>query len=261
MTTPTNPLSYNAYIQQIGVMAVALTQNVGGVYEFVDPPLQEIVPQMLAYSELRIQRDLDFLQAKSFNSYTLTQGNNLLQIPINDFLILETLELTQVSGGTVVNGTPLIPVSKEFIQNCYGSLTKAKQPRFFAMYGDDFGSGGNSNINVLLGPPPNYAYTIRATGVVRLPSLYQFATVGPADTSYTLISQWFPDLLMQASMIYISEFQRNFSSTGDDTAMPMSYEKQYQILRIGALSEENRKKFLGSAYSSYSTPVSATPTR
>lgn len=258
---PTTPLSYNAYVQQLGVLAVALTQQANGIYEFVDAPLQTVLPQALNYAELRIQRDLDFLQARTANNYTLTAGNNLLSIPVNDFLMLETLEILQESGATVVNSAPLVPVSREFIQNCYSGQSQAGTPRYFAMYGDTFGDGANTSINVLLGPPPNYAFPVRATGVIRLPSLAQYATSGPADTTYTYISEFLPDMLLMASMIYISAFQRQFSSTSDDPAMGQTYEKQYQALRLGALSEENRKKFQASAWSSYSTPTAATPTR
>lgn len=262
MSTPaTNPLSYNAYVQNLGVMAVADTVEGAGVYSFVEAPLQTILPQALNYAELRIQRDIDFLNAKAPNSYTLTQGVNVLSIPINDFLMIETLEVTQNNGAQVVNSTPLTPVSKEFIQNCYSGLSGAGTPKYFAMVGDNYGDGGNSFLNVLLGPVPNFAYPVRAYGVIRLPSLAKFAANGPADTSYTFISQFLPDLLMMASMIYISAFQRNFSATSDSQDMGQSYEKQYQALRLGAISEENRRKFHESAWSSMSTPVSATPTR
>lgn len=257
----TNPLSYNEYITNVGVMAVALTQPVAGVVQFVDATLQAIIGQMLNYAELRIQRDVDFLQAKSYNTYTLTQGSNLLQIPINDFLMLETLEITQNSGSTIVNSAPLTPASKEFIQNCYAGAASANAPRYFAMIGDTFGNGADTNINVMLGPVPNYAYPVRAFGVIRLPSLAKYATTGVADTSYTYISQFMPDLLMMASMIYVSAYQRNFSATSDSADMGQSYEKQYQALRLGAISEENRKKFNESGWSSMSTPVSATPSR
>lgn len=258
---PTNPLSYNSYVQNIGVMAVALTKDTAGVYSFVDATMQTILNQALNYAELRIQRDIDFLNARSANSYTLTAGANVFPIPVNDFLVVETLEVTQNSGANIVNSQPLVPVSKEFIQNCYAGLAAVGTPRYFAMFGDTFGDGANTNINVLLGPVPNYAYPLRVTGVIRLPSLAQFATAGVADTLYTYISQWMPDMLMMASMIYISAFQRNFSATSDDQAMGQSYEKQYQVLRLGAISEENRKKFQASGWSSYSTPTAATPTR
>jgi hypothetical protein len=262
MTAPAlNPLSFNAWVQAVGVMAVATTQNNSGVWGFVDAPLQNVLPQILSYSEGRIQRDIDALQARSSNTYALTVSNNLLQIPINDFLVLETLEVTQTSGTTVVNSTPLVPVSREFIQNCYSGVFTTGKPKYYALYGDSFGDGANTNINVLLGPPPNFAYPVLVTGVIRMPSLYQFANAAQAGTSYTYISQWLPDLLLMASMIFISGYQRNFSANSDDPAMAVNYEKQYRTLLAGAIAEENRKKGLGSGYSAYSTPVTATPTR
>lgn len=242
-------------------MAVAITTVIGGVAQFVDAPLQSVVGQMLSYSEGRIQRDIDALQARSANSYALTQGVNLLQIPVTDFLVIETIELTQLNGTTVVNSWPLVPVSKEFIQNCYSGVFSTGMPKYFAMYGDTFGDGANTNVNVLLGPPPNFGYSVTATGVIRMPSLYQYATSGPADTSYTYISQWLPDLLLMASMIFISGYQRNFSANSDSPDMPVNYEKQYRALLAGAIGEENRKKGMGSGWSAYSTPPAATPTR
>jgi hypothetical protein len=191
----------------------------------------------------------------------LTVSNNVLSIPVNDFLVIETLEVTQVSGSTIVNSWPLVPVSREFIQNCYSGVFSTGMPKYFAMTGDNFGDGANTNVNVLLGPPPNFAYPVRVSGVIRMPSLLQFATAGPADTSYTYISQFLPDLLLMASMIFISAFQRNFSAASDSKDMPVNYEQQYRTLLAGAIGEENRKKQLGSAYSAYSTPVTATPTR
>ena len=257
----TTPLSYNAYIQQIGVMAVVMTEDVGGVWQGVDDAFNNIVPQMLGYSELRLQRDLDFLSSQGSNQYTLTAGKNTLSVPIADFVTVTNVQIAQIVNGQVVDTTPLTPTSREFLQNVYGGLRSAGQPKFFAMVGDNFGDGANTYNNIQFGPYPSYAFPVVVTGTIRLPSLATYAVAGLADTAYTTISQWFPDLLIMASMIYISAFQRNFSATSDQSDMPMSYEKQYQALRLGALSEENRKKFAGSGWSSLSTPVSATPTR
>jgi hypothetical protein len=289
MTEPaTTPLSYNAYVQQLGVLAVALTTETAGVWAFQDAPLQTLLDQALNYAELRIQRDLDLLQARSANIYAVTAGNNIFTVPIDDFLLVDTLEIVQTTGGTllnqagqqiytqsgqiiypagssgplqVVNSSPLTRVSREFIQNCYAGLSQAAQPKWFAMYGDTFGNGANKGINILLGPTPNYGYSVRVAGVIRLPTLAQYAQAGIGDTAYTYISEFLPDLLMMASMIYISAFQRQFSSMSDDPNMGQSYEKQYQALRLGAIAEENRKKGHASGWSSYSTPVSATPSR
>jgi len=262
MTTPaTNPLSYNQYIQNMGVMAVEQTSEVSGVYKFNNPPLQMIVPQMLNYAELRIQRDLDLLSSQTSNLYTLTAGVNVFPLPVNDFQTVQTLEIVQLSNGTVVNSAPLIAASKEFIQNVYGGMYSAGTPEYFALYGSNFGDNQDTETNILLGPAPNFAYSLRVTGTAAQPSLYQNASGGPADTAYTYISQWYPDMLIMASMIFISAYQRNFSAASDDVQTAMTYEKQYQALRLGAVPLENRRKQMGSGWTAYSTPIAATPGR
>jgi hypothetical protein len=262
MTSPnTNELSYNQYIQQIASMAVVTASEVLGVWQFVDAPLQVIVPQILNYAELRIQRDLDLLAGQTSNIYTLTQGNNIFPLPINDFFTVETLEILFMNGAQVVNSQTLLPVSKEFIQNCYSGLASAGTPQYYAMYGDNFGTPAFAFNNVLLGPPPNFSYPIRVTGLIKIPSLFNYATEGVADTQFTYISAYYPDMLIMASMIYISAFQRNFSATSDSADMGMTYEKQYQALRLGGVQDENERNLEGSGWTAYMTPTSATPTR
>jgi hypothetical protein len=264
MSTPnTNPLSYNAFIAQIASMAVVTANQtaVPGVNQFIDAPLQAIVPMIFNYAELRIQRDLDMLSTQTSNSYTLTQGQNVFPLPVNDFLTVQTLEITQSNGGNVVNAFPLLPVSKEYIQNVYGGMSSAGTPMYYAMYGDNFGGDQFTNTNILLGPPPNFGYTLRVTGTTRAPSLLKYAQAGPADTQFTYISAYYPDLMVMAAMIYISAFQRNFSATSDSADMGLSYEKAYQALRLGAIPDEDRRKSEGSGWTSYSTPTAATPTR
>jgi hypothetical protein len=262
MGVNTNPLNYNSWVQQVGVMAVSQTsQDNTGLWSFVQPEMQTIVPMILNYAELRIQRDLDLLGTQTAKSYALVAGQNVFSLPVDDFLTVQTIQWTQLSGSQVAVSCPLTPVSKEFIQNVYGGLTSAGTPRYFAMYGSNFGLGDDQVTNILIGPAPNFAYTINITGTVREISLFNFAQEPQADNDFTYISSYYPDMLLMASMIYVSAYQRNFSATSDDPNMPMSYEKQYQALRMGAIAEENRKKLQGSAWSAYSTPPSVTPSR
>jgi hypothetical protein len=256
VSTPnTNPLTYNDYVTHMGVMAVVMTQTVGGVVYGVDDAFSEIIPNMLNYAENRINRDLDLLASQTTNTYTTTPGNPVLSIPIDDFLTIQTLAIE--AGGSA----PMLPVSKEFIQNCYSGPRNAGTPQYFAVVGDNYGDGADTYNNIFLGPTPNFGYTIRVTGTIRPPSLYKYAIVGAADTNYTYISTYYSDLLILASMIYITMFQRNFGPASDTPDSGMTYEKQYQALRLGAIAEENRKKLQGSGWSAYSTPTSATPTR
>ena len=107
----------------------------------------------------------------------------------------------------------------------------------------------------LVGPYPDAAYTVELVGTYRPDSL--------SDTNTTtFISLYMPELMVMASMVYISAYQRNFSSAAsNDPQMPVNYESQYQTLLRSAVSEENRKKFEAAAWSSQSASTTATPTR
>ena len=257
-TPQTTPLTYNGYVTQVATMAVVNVQTTSGIVVGVDADFNAIIPQMLNYAELRIQRDLDLLPSQTSRPYTLTIGNNQLQLGAYDFVTVQTVTLN-VSGVTY----PLLPSTKEYLQNVYGSSAVGSrgQPKLFAMYGGDLATGGETYNNILLGPYPDIAYNVDVVGTVRLPTLYENATTPLAATGTTFISTYFPDLLIQASLIYISQFQRNFGQASNDPAMGPTYELQYQNLLRAAAVEEGRKKFSASAWSSMSPQVAATPTR
>lgn len=257
MAAATNPLSYNAYVTQIGVLAVANVTTVGGLVTPVDAPLVALIPQMLNYAELRIQRDADLLPSKtSITTYALTTGNNQLSISVDDFVTVQTFGITV---GTAK--VPLLPVTNEYLSNVWGDSAHLGQPINFCMFGGDKTTGGATSNIMLVGPYPDQAYPVSITGTQRLPSLYKFAVAGTADTRYTFISTYLPDLLLMASMIYISGFQRNWGRQSDDPAMAISYEAQYQALLRGVVTEEARKKFQGAAWTSMSPAQVASTTR
>lgn len=258
MAANTTPLTYNGYVTQIGTMAVVETQTVGGVVVGVDQAFNDIIPQMLNYAELRIQRDLDLLPALVSRTYTLTSGSNTFAIPSDELVTVETVQLTTP---VTLALTPLLPVTKEFLQNLYRNPATTGVPKFFAMVGGDTATGGNTSMNVLVGPYSNGNYTINVRGVQRVPSLNKYNAAPAASTTTTFISSYLPDMLIMASMVYISAFQRNFGRMSDDPSMAQSFEGQYQILLRAAIAEEYRKKFAASAWSSYSQPSVASPNR
>ena len=256
MAVNTTPLTYNGYVTQIATMAVVNTETIDGIVVGVDAAFNNIIPQMLNYAELRIQRDLDLLPLQTNNTYSLTIGQNLLQIPVSDFVVIQTLG---VNSGTAL--LPLLPATKEFLQNVYGDSGSIGVPAYFAMIGGDALTSGNTYNNVLVGPYPDSNYPVTVFGTNRMASLYQSATTAAAATGTTFISTYLPDILIMASLIYISAFQRNFGRMSDDPAMAQSYEGQYQVLVKGAVAEEYGKKFEASAWSSSSSSPAATPTR
>jgi len=338
MSTPnTTPLTYNGYVTQIATMAVVNTTTTNGVVVGVDPAFNAIIPQMLNYAELRIQRDLDLLPLETFiSTYSTTAGSGYVPLSVNDFVTISTINVTSSSftvsfssGSSTISGTglpttagtpvtfsttgslpsnfststtyyvlpgststgitvsatvggtaivasgagtgvqtmtqqigqPLLPVAKSWLQNVYGQPAYTSLPQYFSMTGGDYATGGNTYNYVDFGPVPDQNYNLMIRGTIRMPSLYQNATTALANTGTTFISTYLPDLLIMASMVYISAYQRNFGRMSDDPTMAQSYEGQYDMLLKSAMNEEYRKRFEASGWTSLSTPSAATPTR
>ena len=112
----------NSYITQISDMAVVEPTN---------SVFLEILPQMITYAENRIYRDLDLLITQGVRNYTLTAGNNLLLIPDNEFVTVQTLAVN--SSGSKFKA--LLPITKEYIRNVYDDISYTALPHYFAMYG------------------------------------------------------------------------------------------------------------------------------
>lgn len=235
-------MNYSSYVTQISTMAVIPS---------TDTNFTAILPQMIVYAENRLQRDLDFLSTQiSTTAYPLAATSNILTIPTAQFVVLQTIEVVNTLGVS----TPLLPVTKEFIQNVYGTGSGQAIPQYFAVYGGDSSTTGLTSQIIIVGPIPDQSYSTILTGTVRSAPL---SSTNPS----TFISTYLPDLMIMASMIYISAYQRNFGKINDDPAMAITYESQYEALLKSALIEENRKKFEAAAWSSYSSSPAATPTR
>ena len=258
MTVPNDVyLTYNGFVSQLATLTVVQTVTTGNVVSGVDPDFNAVLPQAINYAELRIQRDLDFLQSLVSNStYALTTGNNLLTMDVNSFITVQTMRI--VVGTKEI---PLLPVAVPYIQNCYNDTTVTGPPQFFAPYGGDAATTGATSQFWMFGPYPDQNYPLRIRGTVRTISLASFNTNPAASTSYTFISAYLPDLMLMAAMIYISGFQRNFGRQSDDPQMAVSYESQYQGLLKGAMVEEARRKFQASGWTSMAPAPVATPNR
>jgi len=165
----------------------------------------------------------------------------------------QTVASTSITGNKTstsadtADRVPLLPTTKEFLDAVYGSGAVANRglPQYWVPF-DDY--------TFLVGPYPDQSYTIELVGT------YRPASLSSSNTT-TFISLNLPDLMIMASMVYISAYQRNFGRASDDPQMAVTYEAQYQALLRGAMSEENRKKFEASAWSSQSQSTTATPTR
>ena len=235
----TTGLTYSTYVSQIATMAVINSYNLS------DPtdPFTIILPQMINYAELRMQRDIDFLNTVNSQTYMGSGGSNTISLGSSyPFVTVQNIAVADPTSGFTLQ---LMPTTKEWMYNVYPIGSSQALPQYFAPFDDNL---------FLLGPIPDQVYTFTVTGTSRFTPL-------SATNPTTFISQYLPDVFIMASMIYISAYQRNFGKAVDDPAMAITYESQYQALLKGAITEEFRKKFEASAWSSMSPPIVATPTR
>jgi hypothetical protein len=126
--------------------------------------------------------------------------------------------------------------------NTYPDNAFLGTPKYFAAFGTD-SSGGISDLFYTIAPSADRPYQVFVRGLARLPSLFSFAGTPQTNSASTFISTNMPDLLLMASMIFVSAHQRNFSSAGSDPQMPVNYEQQYTTLLKAASIEEMRKRF------------------
>jgi len=238
----TTGLTYSQYVNQVATMAVVDPSDANFV---------EILPLMITYSENRIYRDLDFIfTSTALTGYSLTAGDRSLTIPTNladgsgTFVVSEQINILTDSGLT---RNPCLPTTKEYLDAVFGSSAVANRamPRYFVPFNDTL---------FLVGPVPDQDYPVEIVGTYRPNSLSSTNTT-------TFISLYLPELMMMASMVYISAFQRNFGRQSDDPSMAVSYESQYQVLLKSASSEEERKKYSSAGWSSQSPTPLATPSR
>ena len=235
----TTGLTYSDYVTQIATLAVTQTTN---------PNLIIILPQTITYAENRIYRDLDFLTTVSTNTYSISAGSRNITVPVGDFVTTQEVNVITPPGATPADsGTrnQLIPVTKEFLNAVYPSVSGSGIPQYYAMLNQS---------SMVVGPWANNTYYVEVVGTIRPDSL-------SATNTTTFISLYLPDLFIMASMIYVSGYQRNFGRQSDDPSMAQSYESQYQALLKSAMVEEARKKYQSSGWTAESPPVVSSPSR
>jgi hypothetical protein len=238
-------LTYTTYVQQVALMA-AVGSVINGTFTLTDPNFTSVIPSMIDYAELRMQREIDFLNTSAQQVFNCTALNQTLDLStVNTaypFVTIQNVGIQSPSTGFVGQCTP---VTKEYLYAVYPIGSTTGLPINFAMFNDN---------QILLGPIPNQSYVAYVTGTQRFPSL---SPTNPVN----FISQYLPDVLIMASMIYLSAYQRNFGKLSDDPTMSVTYESQYQALMKGASMDEARKAFEAAGWTSNMPATAATPNR
>lgn len=228
---------YNQYVADLENM-IAMDAS--------DATFQEIIPAIINYAEMRIYRELDLISTIFRDtSVTLTSGSQNAAFP-QTFIVVQGVNLLTPAGGSPATAAriPLIPVSKEVAYGLYGDPGVTGAPTMYAMV---------DQWNALIIPAPDANYRIEVYGTQRPAPL-------SATNTTTFLTQYLYDLFLAASMIFVSGYMRNFSSAGNDPAMPVNWEQQYSKLFASANVEELRKKSWSDSWTALSpTPLAQPP--
>ena len=187
------------------------------------------LPQLIDDAEQRCYRDLDLLASVVTVTGTLTANNRAFTLPTGSGHILVVDSISVLDG----TGTrhPLNPATKEVIDWLYPSNTAPSTPS----YGKDFARA--DDLNVLIGPAPDSAYSAEVTATIRPTPL-------SASNTTTFLTSYLSDVFFAAAMVAGAGYQKNWGSQADDPNMAISWEGQYQARMASARTEELHKSYI-----------------
>jgi len=215
-----------------------------------DPGFQAMLPNMIQDSELRIYRELDPIDTSAISTTTFSTGSRSLTIPSTNgtFIVTEQINVITPSTATTADGgtrNPLVPATQEMLNFLFPSTTGSTVPQYFSMVNQDF---------LIVGPWSDANYLVEVVGTVRPAAL-------SSTNVTTILSVFFPDLLVAASMVFAAGYQKNFGAMVDDPKAAVSWESHYQELFKSANVEEFRKNFQSEGWSPYQPDPIVTPPR
>jgi hypothetical protein len=192
-----------------------------------------ILPQVIEYAEARCYRDLDLIG--------LVRQNTSSGLTADD----RDFSLPTPSGGTwdvvseinvIISGsrTPLTKISLAAMNMLWpqeSAPTTTSVPVYYAHVTDT---------TIVVGPPLGSAAgtaTVEVVGTITPDAL-------SASNTTTYLSTNYPDLILAASMIFISGYQRNFGAQADNPQQAQSWTAQYMTLLESAKRSETMKSGL-----------------
>ncbi len=235
-------LTYTTYVNSLENLA----PTVAGDANFLTD-----LPNIIDDAEQRLYRELDLVSTSvRDSSAALVLATRNFTLPSTNGTFIVTDQLNVITPAATTNpelGTrvALVPASQEMLNALWPSQAGSSVPQYFAMVDQGL---------AIVAPWPDATYTVEVVGTIRPPALSSSVTT-------TLLSVFFPDLLIAASMVRLSGYMKNYGAGADDPKMAMSWETHYQALIGSAETEEARKKFASVAWSSDSPQPLATPPR
>jgi hypothetical protein len=233
-------MAYN-YYQYVTLLANTL------VVPSTDANYQTELPIIIDIAEQECYRELQLLDTiVRDSSATLTANSRNFTFP-QHFVVSESINVfTPVS--TKTNRLTLVPTTREVIDTIYGNeaaTTSPSIPHYYAMITDQ---------TIIVGPPPDAAYTVEVIGTVRPTPL-------SATNTTTYLTEYLPDLFFAASMVVGAGYLNNFGAQSDNPQMASSWKGVFDALLASANKEEEQKRYASQAWSPKQPAPLATPPR
>lgn len=188
-----------------------------------------VYPRAIEYTELRMQRDLDFIATTTTATGTMSANSRSVSLPVpaqGPFVVLS--QISPIIGG--VKQQPLEPITRSMLDYYWPSELSPGANILPSQWTP------NDQVTFLVGPAPDQNYAFEALGTTR------FVPLSATNTS-NFLTTYLPDLYLFASMIFFTGYQRDFGQQSDDPKMAQSWESQYQALLSSAVVEEARKRY------------------
>lgn len=231
-----------------------------------------LLPRIIDDAEGRIlgDPDLDFLWLRTVDVTQVTSpGVRSVPIPAR-FIVVEGVNLitpantlTTAAGATRV---PLLRTTRSFLDQIWPteSLTASPAPfeTYYAIYSQNEPASAEPEIDepgdlpsaIKIAPTPDGIYRVEYTGT------YQPAPLSEINTE-TLLSTYYPDLLLSAAMVFGCALLKNWSSMAEDPRSAVSWEAHYQMQKGLAIGQSHRQKSQGAGWSPHGPATMALTSR
>jgi hypothetical protein len=235
-------LTYAQFVASIANLLVVPTADAG---------FQQALPNIIDDAELRLYRELDLENTIVRDASTQAATNaRTFNLPtsIGTYVVTDEINIITPAGTSnpeLGTRNALTPISKEALDMLWPSVSGSTVPVYFAKV---------TQTTVIFGPWPDQAYQVEVVGTQRPAPL-------SASNVTTLLSWYFPDVFVAASMVFAAGYQKNYGQGVDDPKMAVTWESHLQELLKSAQTEEQRKKFNQAGWSSKQPAPSATPPR
>jgi len=216
-----------------------------------DPGFVTVLPNIIDDAECYLYPGLDLLNTVvRDSSATLNINTRTFNLPtsVGTFSVVQSFNVITPSSTTnpeLGTRVPLVRSTEDALDAMWPSVTGSTTPQYYASITQN---------QFIVGPWPNAAYTVEVVGTQRPAPL-------SASNTTSLLSVYFPDLLIAASMVFGSAYMKNWGAGSDDPRMALSWKSHLDDLMQPAQLEEGRKKATMAGWSDKQPAPMATPPR